>query len=114
MPRGLVWMSYVADDGVSVYSKLADADEALDPTRGWAPLGVPPAQVFPQQSKARVVYGVSPTTGRRGHTIVASTAADLWTGTALSFVVRSSGAGEDTDTLVVTRRRGESFAVPHA
>lgn len=113
MPRGLVWRTYVADDGVSTYSKLADADEAADPTRGWAPLGVPPAQVFPRQSRPRLVYGVSPTTGRRGHTVVASTAAPLWTGAATSFVVRSSGSGEDTDTLNVTRRRGESFAIPH-
>jgi hypothetical protein len=112
MARGFVWAVYYTDGGAGAYARQVDADHVQDPIRGWSTDGVAGAQLFPQRAKPRMVYGVSPTTGRRGHTIVGNAAADLWTGAATSFSVETNDPAEPTDTLVVTRRRGESFAVP--
>jgi hypothetical protein len=115
MARGLVWMRYLKDDGATVYAKLADRDEAADPNRGWVAGVAPTDALFPRGAKPRMVYGVSPTTGRRNHTIIGSAAAPLWTGVATEFVCRTTDAqfGQESDTYTVTRRRGESFPVPH-
>ena len=105
MARGFVWAVYISDNPVRRFARLVDADQVLDPSRGWSTTGIADLVPFPQQSKPRRVFGTSPTTGRRGSTVVGSTTASLWNGTATSFVVETNDQG--TDTMVVTFRRGE-------
>lgn len=113
MGRGFYTALYTDDTGVQYY-KQVDADQAVDPSRGWALYdGVAAAQMWPQRARPRMVYGVSPTSGRRGKTIVGHPAAPLWTGVAATFVVETNNPVEPTDTMTVTRRRGESFPIPH-
>lgn len=113
MARGFIYALYTADDGIQ-YLKQVDADQAADPGRGWAAWdGTSPQALWPARAKAREVFGVSPTTGRRGHTIVASNVALLWTGIQTTFVAETNDPALPTDTYGVTRRRGESFPVSH-
>jgi hypothetical protein len=113
MPRGFVYALYTRDDGATQYAKQVDRDQAGDPSRGWAvvdPTGYPG---WPMGAQPRRVLGVSPVTGRRNSTIVASAAADLWSGLANSFVCETNDPSAPQDTYVITRRRGESFPAPH-
>lgn len=105
MPRGFVWAVYISDNPTRRWAKLVDADQVQDSTRGWSTLGVEDLVPFPQQSKPRRVYGTSPTTGRRGSTVVGSTSASLWTGAATSFFVETTDGG--VDSMHVTFRKGE-------
>jgi hypothetical protein len=111
MPRGMRYGIYVADDGTTQYARLVDADEITQAARGWSTSGVAGLPLLPIRSKPRVVYGVSATSGRRGSAVVATTAADLWTGVATTFTVEANDG--TSDTMTVTRRRGESFAQAH-
>lgn len=106
----MVYAIYEADDSTQ-YARLVDADQAAQAARGWVTTGVAGLPLLPIRSKPRVVYGVSATSGRRGSAIVATTAADLWTGTATTFAVEANDG--TSDTMTVTRRRGESFAQAH-
>lgn len=113
--RGFVYAVYTTDSGVQ-YSKQVQANYAIDPVRGWAPLPagtIPP--LMPARAKPRMVYGVSPTTGRRNYTIAASVTAPLWVGSVGGGVDVFQSETDDgsSDDYVVTRRRGESFASPH-
>jgi len=113
MARGLVYAIYTLDDRVSQYAKLTDREQAADPARGWSladPTGKPG---WPIRAKPRMVYGVSPTSGRRNHTIVGHPDAPLWTGEVNQFECETNSPDEPSDTYVVTRRRGESFPVAH-
>jgi hypothetical protein len=60
-----------------------------------------------------MVYGVSPSTGRRGHAVVGSTGATLWTGVEQFFTVETNDPALPEDACQVTRRRGESFPMKH-
>lgn len=113
MPGKLVWAIYVTDDAQS-YAKLADESEVADPTRGWALVDNPFIPVFPRGAKPRMVYGYSRTTGRRGHTIVATINADLWqTNSGVnSFNVSAEDQPGHIDTLQVTSRVGERWPRP--
>lgn len=110
MARGMVYAIYEADDATQ-YARLVDADQAGQAARGWVTTGVAGKPLLPIRSKPRVVYGVSATSGRRGSAVVATTAADLWTGVATTFAVEANDG--TSDTMTVTRRRGESFAQAH-
>lgn len=113
MARGFIYALYTSDVGIQ-YLKQVDADQAGDPGRGWAAWDGNTAQaLWPARAKPRMVFGVSPTTGRRGSTIVASNVALLWTGAQTTFVIETNDPAAPTDTLGVTRRRGESFPVGH-
>lgn len=113
MARGFLYALYTADDGTQ-YLKQVDRDQFADPGRGWAPWdGVTKQLLWPQRTKPRVVIGVSPTTGRRGQTVVASNVALLWTGEQTTFTVETNDPAAPIDTLTVTRRRGESFPANH-
>lgn len=107
----MVYALYTADSGVQ-YAKLVDRENAADPIRGWSQADPTGFQGWPVGAKPRVVFGVSPTTGRRNSTIVASNAAALWVGTTTAFECETNSSAEPTDTYTVTRRRGESFPVP--
>lgn len=111
MPRGMVYAIYEADDGTTQYARLIDADQAAAASRGWVTTGVAGLPLLPIRAKPRVVYGVSATTGRRGSAVIATTDADLWTGVANTFAVEANDG--TSDTMTVTRRRGESFAQAH-
>lgn len=111
MPRGMRYAIYVADDGTTQYARLVDSDQVAQAPRGWVTTGVAGLPLLPIKSKPRVVYGVSATSGRRGSAIVATTTADLWTGVATTFAVEANDG--TSDTMTVTRRRGESFAQAH-
>jgi hypothetical protein len=111
MPRGMRYGVYVRDDGTTQYARLVDSDEFGQAERGWSATGVAGLPLLPIKSKPRVVYGVSATTGRRGTAVVATVAADLWTGAATTFDVEANDG--TSDTMTVTRRRGESFAQAH-
>jgi len=110
MPRGMVYAVYV-DDLDNHFARLVDADEVLETGRGWSTTGVVGLPLLPIKAKPRVVYGVSATTGRRGSAVVATTTAGLWTGADTTFDVEAND--NTTDTMTVTRRRGESFAQAH-
>jgi hypothetical protein len=111
MPRGMRYGVYTRDDNTTNYARLVDSDEFLEASRGWGATGVAGLPLLPIKSKPRVVYGVSATTGRRGTAVVATTTADLWTGVATTFDVEANDG--TTDTMTVTRLRGESFAQAH-
>lgn len=111
MPRGMRYGVYVRDDGTTTYARLVDSDEFAQASRGWSATGVAGLPLLPIKSKPRVVYGVSATSGRRGSAVVATVGADLWTGVATTFTVEAND--NTTDTMTVTRRRGESFAQAH-
>lgn len=102
---------YVADDGTTQYARLVDSDQFAQAARGWSATGVAGLALLPIKAKPRVVYGVSATTGRRGSAVVATPTADLWTGVATTFAVEANDG--TSDTMTVTRRRGESFAQAH-
>lgn len=109
MPRGLRWAAYTSDDG-TFYARRVDADQVLDPKRGWFTSGVSAFPLFPRYARPRRVLGQSATSGRTGSTIVANTSADLWTGAATTFFIEASDG--TIDTLTVVERRDETFAVP--
>lgn len=111
MARGMKYGVYVRDDGTTTYARLVDSDQFAQASRGWSATGVAGLPLLPIKSKPRVVYGVSPTTGHRGTAVVATTGADLWTGVATTFAVEANDG--TSDTMTVTRRRGESFAQAH-
>lgn len=106
----MVYAIYEADDATQ-YARLVDADQAAQAARGWVTTGVAGLPLLPIRAKPRVVYGVSATSGRRGSAVVASPTADLWTGVATTFSVEANDG--TSDTMTVTRRRGESFAQAH-
>lgn len=105
MARGFTWAVYISDNPIRRWAKLVDTDQLGDANRGWSTTGVADLAPFPQQSKPRRVYGTSPTTGRRGSTVVGSTTAPLWNGTATQFIGETNEGGHDTYT--VTFRKGE-------
>lgn len=111
MPRGMRYGVYVRDDGTTQYARLVDSDEFAQASRGWSATGVAGLSLLPIKSKPRVVYGVSAVSGRRGTAVVATVGADLWTGAATTFTVEANDG--TSDTMTVTRRRGESFAQAH-
>lgn len=114
MPGKLVWAFYVTDDNQSV-AKLADQTEVADPNRGWELVDNPFVPMFPRGARPRMVYGYSPTTGRRGHTIVATINAPLWrTESGInSFNVSAEDSPTGIDTLQVTSRVGEKWPRPN-
>lgn len=111
MPRGMRYGVYVRDDGTTQYARLVDSDEFAQASRGWSATGVAGLPLLPIKTKPRVVYGVSATSGRRGSAVVATTTAGLWTGAATTFAVEANDG--TSDTMTVTRLRGESFAQAH-
>lgn len=111
MPRGMRYGVYVADDGTTQYARLVDSDQFAQAPRGWSATGVAGLPLLPIKAKPRVVYGVSATTGRRGTAVVATPTAGLWTGANTTFTVEANDG--TSDTMTVTRRRGESFAQAH-
>lgn len=113
MARGFTYAIYTADNDAQ-YLRQVDADHALVVERGWALWdGTTPHNLWPQRAKPRMVFGVSPTTGRRGYAVIGSVSAELWSGVATTFVVETNDPAAPTDTLTVTRRRGESFPLAH-
>ena len=106
----MVFATYVTDDGVSTFQTLVDADQRTDVNRGWLP-AVPGSDLMPRGFHERRVYGVSPTTGRKGSARIAATSANLWTGVASEFTVEANDG--TIDTMVVTTRRGERRRVSH-
>lgn len=114
MARGFVWATYQRDND-ELYAKQVDIDLAAEPGRGWGLTGPPDGHaLFPRNAKPRMVFGVSTTTGRRNYTIVASYLAPLWTGEQTVFPCETNDPSPEhtTDLYTVTRRRGESWAVP--
>jgi hypothetical protein len=103
---------YTLDDGVTTFARLVDADEFTQTDRGWTATGVAGLHLLPRAFKVRRVYGVSPTSGRRGTAVVASVDAPLWTGAATTFDVEAND--NTTDTMNVTGRRGEGEHRGHA
>lgn len=113
--RGFVYAVYFSDNGTA-YAKQVQRNYADDPVRGWTAFDpLTPVPLFPMRAKPRMVYGVSPTTGRRNYTIAASVTAPIWLGSANQGVDVFQSETDDgsSDDYVVTRRRGESFASPH-
>ena len=103
MPRGFVYRTYVADDGVP-FQLQVDADHAADPNRGWGAT-IPGADLLPRRFRPREVFGVSPTSGREASTRVGTTTCALWTGAATTFTVEATDG--TIDTITRTGRKGE-------
>lgn len=113
MARGFVYAIYLADDGRS-YLRQVDIDSTLDIGRGWTVWdGVAEVPLWPARAVPRTAFGVSQTTGRRGHTVIGSTGAAIWVGTQPVFTVETNDPDVPRDFLTVTRRRGESFPMRH-
>lgn len=108
MPRGMVWAIYETDDGVQL-ARRVDADQALDTPRGWVTTGVAGLPTLPVGAKPRRVYGISPTTGRRGSAVIATLDAELWTGAVYTFEVEAND--NSLDEMTVVRRVAERFPV---
>jgi hypothetical protein len=107
VPRGYVWRKYVADDATE-WALLVDADHAAIGSRGWsAPTSGTPA--FPRASRPRRVFGISPSTGRPGTTVVGTVTCDLWTGVVTTFTVEAND--QTTDTMTVVHRLPERIRV---
>jgi hypothetical protein len=97
MSRGFTWCVYV-DDLDRQWALRVDADEALDPIRGWgaaAGLGLVP---LPRGWKPRRVWGYD-AVGNLRETRVATTTCDLWTGAATVFQIEAN----DNTLVDVTR-----------
>lgn len=108
--RGMVYKTYVCDDGTTQFQTLVDADEAAITDRGWGAVA-PGGDLLPRGFKERRVHGVSASTGRRGSARVGNTTAALWTGGATTFTVE---ADDNTiDTMTVTSRVGEKRRLAH-
>jgi hypothetical protein len=88
MPRGFVWGVYV-DDGGGVWRLAVNADYLDQPQRGWVVADPDVTAPLPRSWLPRKVIGVTDD-GRRRAAIVASLAADLWTGTSSSFEIEGS------------------------
>ena len=88
MPRGFSWCLYVDDDGNN-WALRVDADEALDPGRGWQSLGGPTLAPLPRGWIPRAVAGAD-SLGYRRQTRVGSTSAPLWLGTETTFYIEGS------------------------
>jgi hypothetical protein len=108
--RGMVYKSYMCDDGTTKFQTLVDADEAAIAARGWA-AAVVGGDLIPRGFKERRAHGISADTGRRGSCRVGSTAADLWTGGATTFTVEADD--NTVDTMTVTSRTGERRRLAH-
>lgn len=104
--RGRQHGAYVNDRGVS-YDMLTTDHAFNQGSAGWA-LSDAGSTRSPRRFKPRRVYGLSPTSGRRGSAIVATLTADLWTGTAATFDV----LGDDgvSDTMNVIGQSGEKIS----
>lgn len=105
MPRGFVWATYISDNPTRRFARRVDADQVLDPGRGWTMSGIADLTPFPQLSRPRMVFGTSTTSGRRGVTVVGSTTAPLWVGSSTTFSVEAND--QTTDVMTVTGRQGE-------
>lgn len=106
MTRGRVWGYYQSDDG-HTYALQTDADYAAMPERGWtypAAVGTP---IYPRQWKPRIVVGID-VDGRTRRAVVASAAADLWTGAVTTFTI--SGTDNADHTYTVIRSLGERMS----
>lgn len=105
MARGFVWATYISDNPIRRFARQVDADQVLEADRGWTQVGVEDLTPFPQQSRPRMVLGTSSTTGRRGSSVIGTTTAPLWLGTATTFTVEANDG--TLDTMTVTHRTGE-------
>lgn len=83
MGRGFVVSEYKDDEGIFWRLKV-DADDALDPDRGWYTGLTPGLTPLPRLWSPRYVVGVDQT-GRLCQTRVSSVEAPLWTGSATAF-----------------------------
>jgi len=103
MPRGFTPSVYVDDDG-NAWSLRVDADEALEVSRGFDPVGDLPVAPLPRGWLPRRVVGLD-SSGSSQTARVGRVDADLWTGVATSFVLMLSDG--TTDTANVVARQGE-------
>lgn len=83
MPRGFGWCIYVDDLGRQ-WALRVDDDYADDPARGWVRTEDIEVISMPRQWRPRRVVGTDDQ-GFARTAVVASTAAPLWTGEAVSF-----------------------------
>jgi len=88
MTRGFVWGNYHSDDG-HVYALRVDADYFAMPERGWVGVAPPGTFVYPRGWTPRMVRGLD-SGGNLQRAVVASTAADLWTGAATTFTINAT------------------------
>jgi len=109
MPRGYEWKIYIADDGGG-YALQVDADYALQPQRGFLADAAPGAIPLPRGWQPRYVIGLEPG-GRAQRAVVASVAADLWTGVRADFDIVDSN-GELQTCTVIERVQERSRARP--
>lgn len=101
MARGFTWGDYFDDDG-NEWALAVDSDYIDHPERGWTLAGDTGLVPLPRSWRARRVVGLD-STGREQFAVVASLTADLWTGTATSFVIRDSEGQPQTCTVVEYR-----------
>ena len=83
-----MWAVYVDDDNRS-WSRRVDADQVLDPGRGWSQEGVEAFLPLPRGWFPRKVRGIDEQ-GRQGFAVVARLDAPLWTGSQPTFTIEGS------------------------
>lgn len=98
MTRGRVWAYYASDDG-NVYALQVDADYAAMPERGWSHPAAVGTIPYPRQWKPRIVVGLADD-GTTRRAVVASVAADLWTGAVTTFTVEGTDELPHTYTVI--------------
>jgi len=105
MARGFVWAVYVTDAGAP-YALLVDAERVLDAERGWSTDGVNGLPPFPRGWRPREAVGFDDS-GRTQTCRVATTSADLWSGTVIDFVFEATDG--TLQVARVTELRGEQL-----
>ncbi len=103
MTRGFKWGYYHSDDG-HTYALHVDADYAAMAERGWVTPAVPGTFVYPRGWTPRRVLGLDDR-GKLQEAVVATTAATLWTGAALTFTI--NGTDELPHVCTVIAKRAE-------
>lgn len=106
MARGFLWSLYETDDG-RLFGVRVDADQALDPARGWTQVGVDQTNPLPRGWHPRIVFGTDEV-GFARSTRIGRLDAPLWIGTATSFQIE--GTDLETHTVTVTGRRQERIS----
>jgi len=107
MARGFLTCEY-RDDLDGAWRLLVDADQALDPVRGWTTGLTAGLTPYPRRWSPRYVIGID-TTGRVVRTRVASPDAPLWSGAANTWLTSGNDGLSYLATVIARvgeKRRG--------
>lgn len=108
MARGWTWGVYYDDRGLP-WAMPVDRDALEQPERGWFEVANGEHPPFPRSWRPRHAIGVDPS-GREHVATIATVTADLWTGTARSWIAETSSVG--LTEVALQRTIGEISPMP--